>query len=103
VASTANATAKPQQPSTATRRPGRPHGRQHTPQADVTLTPELGRIAGTLEAWLTLVAGSIPWTAVGLDGHFGHHNALQMARQGNVPLLAKRRCDAALYGPDTGP
>jgi putative transposase len=103
VASKAKAKAKQQKPSTAKRRPGRPKGSQNKPKADMTLTPELGRIAGTLEAWLTLVAGSIPWTAVGLDGHFGHHNALQMARQGNGPLLAKRRCDAALYGPDTGP
>jgi putative transposase len=103
VASKAKAKAKQPKPSTATRRPGRPQGSQNTPQADVTLTPELGRIAATLEAWLTLVAGSIPLTSVVLDGHFGTHNALPMARQGNLPLMSKRRCAAALYFPDTGP
>jgi putative transposase len=103
VASKAKAQAKPQKPSTAKRRPGRPTGSQNKPKADVTLTPELGRIAGTLEALLTLVAGYIPLTYLGLDGHFGHHNALQMARQGNLPLISKLRCDAALYFPYTGP
>jgi putative transposase len=69
----------------------------------VTLTPELGRIAGTLEALLPLVAGYIPLTSLVLDGHLGHHNALQMARQGHLHLISKLRCDAALDFPDTGP
>jgi putative transposase len=103
VASKANAKTKPQQPSTAKRRPVRPKGSQNTPTADVTLTPELGRIAGTLEALLTLVAGYIPLTSLVLDGHVGNHNALQMARQGNLPLISKLRCAAALYFPYTGP
>jgi hypothetical protein len=38
-----------------------------------------------------------------LDGHFGNHNALQMARQHNLHLISKLRCDAALYFPYTGP
>ena len=103
VASKAKAQAKQQTPSTAKRRPGRPKGSQNKSKADVTLTPELGRIAGTLEALLTLVAGYIPLTYLVLDGHCGHHNALQMARQGHLPLISKRRCDAALYVPSTGP
>jgi transposase len=102
-ASTAKAQAKPQKPSTAKRRPGRPRGRQNQPQADVTLTPERGRIAGTLDALMTLVAGYLPLTDLVLDGHFGHHNILQMARQGHWHLISKRRCDAALYCPYTGP
>jgi hypothetical protein len=69
----------------------------------VTLTPELGRIAGTLDALLTLVAGYIPLTYLVLDGHFGNHNALQMARQSHLHLISKLRCDAALYCPYTGP
>jgi DDE superfamily endonuclease len=103
VASKAKAQAKPQKPSTAKRRPGRPRGRQNQPQADVTLTPERGRIAGTLDALMTLVAGYLPLTDLVLDGHFGHHNTLQMARQGHWHLISKRRCDAALYCPYTGP
>ena len=99
MASQAKAQAKQQQPSTAKRRPGRPKGSQNTPTADVTLTPELGRIAGTLDALLTLVAGYSPLTSLVLDGHFGNHNALQMARQGTLHLISKLRCDAALYFP----
>src|SRR4029450_7297872 len=53
VASKAKAQAKQQKPSTAKRRPGRPKGSQNKPKADVILTPELGRIAGTLDALLT--------------------------------------------------
>ena len=52
---------------------------------------------------LHLSAGWLPLTAGVLDGHFGHHNALQMARQPPLPLIAKLRCDAALYVPSTGP
>jgi len=37
-----------------------------------------------------------------LDGHFGNHNAVHMARQCHVHLLSKRRSDSALYVPYTG-
>src|SRR5436309_2891616 len=49
-ASQAKAEAKKQPPSTAKRRPGRPKGSKNKPQADVPLTPELGRIKAMLEA-----------------------------------------------------
>jgi len=49
-ASKAKADAKKQAPSTAKRRPGRPKGSKNPPKADVTLTPELGRITGMLGA-----------------------------------------------------
>ena len=42
-------------------------------------------------------------TYVVLDGHFGNHNALQMARQSHLHLISKLRCDAALYFPYVGP
>jgi putative transposase len=103
VASKAKAKAKQQEPSAAKRRLGRPQGSQNKPKADVTLTPELGRIAGMLDALLTLVAGYTPLTYLVLDGHFGNHNALQMARQSHLQLISKLRYDAALYFPYTGP
>src|SRR5437870_4444552 len=56
-----------------------------------------------LGAWLRLIAGVVSLTYVVLDGHFGNHNALQMARQPNLHLISKLRCDAALYFPSTGP
>src|SRR6266849_10071969 len=102
-ASKAKADAKKQAPSTAKRRPGRPKGSKNKPKADVTLTPELGRITSMLDALLKLIAGCIRLTYLVLDGHFGNHNALQMARQSNLHLISKLRCDAALYFPYTGP
>jgi hypothetical protein len=101
--SKAKAARKKQTPSTAKRRPGRPKGRQNTPKADVALTPELVRITGMLSALRQLIAGVVSLTYLVLDGHFGHHNALHMARQHNLHLISKLRCDAALYFPYTGP
>jgi putative transposase len=102
-ASKARADAKQQTPATAKRRPGRPKGRKNTPKADVPRTPELMRITDMLDALLKLIAGFLPLTYLLLDGHFGHHNALQMARQRHLHLISKLRCDAALYLPYTGP
>jgi putative transposase len=102
-ASQAKADAKKPTPATAKRRPGRPKGSKTTPKADVTLTPELLRITGRLDASLKLIAGFLPLTYLLLDGHFGNHNALQMARQSNLHLISKLRYDAALYLPYTGP
>jgi putative transposase len=102
-ASQAKAAAKKQPPSTVKRRPGRPKGSKNTPKAEVTLTPELSRIAGMLAALLKLIAGFIPLRYLALDGHFGNHNALHMARQHNLHLISKLRCDAALYFPYAGP
>ena len=52
---------------------------------------------------LPLIAGVIPLTYLVLDGHFGNHNALQMARQSHLHLISKLRYDAALSFPYTGP
>ena len=103
-ASKAKADAKKQPPLRAPqRRPGRPKGSKNTPKADVTFTPELLRITGWLDALLHLIAGVVSLTYMVLDGHFGNHNALQMARQSNLHLISKLRCDAALYFPYIGP
>jgi putative transposase len=102
-ASKAKAAAMQQKPSTPSRCPGRPKGSRNTPQAAVPLTPELSRIAAMLDALLKLIAGAIPLTYLVLDGHFGNHNALHMARQSHLHLISKLRCDAALYFPYAGP
>ena len=102
-ASKAKAAAKKVKAPSAKRRPGRPKGSKNKPKADGTLTPELGRIAGWLDALLHLIAGLIPLTYLVLDGHFGNHTALQMARQSHLHLISKLRYDAALYFPYTGP
>jgi putative transposase len=102
-ASKAKAAAKKRQVPCATRRPGRPKGSKNKPKSDGMFTPELGRIAGWLDAVRQLIAGVIPLTYLVLDGHFGNHNALQMARHSHLHLISKLRYDAALYFPYTGP
>jgi hypothetical protein len=102
-ASKAKAAAKKPKSPCEKRRPGRPKGSKNTPKADVPLTPELWRITGWLEALLQLIAGVVSLTYLVLDGHFGNHNALHMARQSNLHLISKLRCDAALYFPSIGP
>jgi hypothetical protein len=99
----AKADSQQQSPATGKRRPGRPKGRKNSPEADVPLTPELLRITGMLDALVKLIAGFLPLTYLLLDGHFSHHNALQMARQSHLHLISKLRGDAALYLPYTGP
>jgi hypothetical protein len=102
-ASKAKAAAKKPKTPSEKRRPGRPKGSTNTPTAPVTLTPELVRIKAMLEALLHLIATVFSVTSLVLDGHFGNHNALHMARQCHVHLISKLRCDAALYFPYTGP
>jgi putative transposase len=93
---------KPKAPS-AQRRPGRPKGSKNTPKAAGTCTPELLRITGWLAALLHRIAGVVSLTYLVLDGHFGNHNALQMARLSGLHLISKLRRDAALYFPYAGP
>jgi len=102
-ASKAKAAAKKPTAPCVKRRPGRPKGSKNKPKADVTRTPELSRITAMLDALLQLIAGLIPLTYLVLDGHFGNHNAVQMARQSHLHLISKLRYDAALYFPYAGP
>jgi putative transposase len=80
-ASKAKAAAQKPTGAQATRRPGRPKGSKNAPKAAATLTPALMRITGMLTALLQLLATVLAVTSLVLDGPFGHHNALQMARQ----------------------
>ena len=101
-ASKAKVVAKQSKAPCAKRRPGRPKGSKNTPKADGPFTPELERIARWLDAVLQLIARVVAVTYVVLDGHFGNHHALRMARQCGLHLISKLRCDAALYLPYTG-
>lgn len=102
-ASKANAARRQPTSSATTRRPGRPKGSKNTPKANAPLTPELGRITNMLGALRQLIAGVVSLTYLVLDGHFGNHHALAMARQHNLHLISKLRYGAALYFPYTGP
>jgi len=101
--SKANAAAKKVKSPRAKRRPGRPQGSTNTKKVALTFSPELRRIKAMLDALLQLIARVVPLTHLILDGHFGNHNALAMARQCDLHLISKLRCDAALYCPYTGP
>lgn len=76
---------------------GRPKGSKNKHKTAVTFTPELLRIKGWIQALLSQLSGFVPLTYLLLDGHFGNHNALQMARQLNLHLISKLRYDSALY------
>ena len=101
-ASKAKAAAKQQKPATDQRRRGRPKGSKNKNKAEVTLTPELGRIKSMITALRQRLAAYISLTYLVLDGHFGNHNALHMARQCHLHLISKLRSDSALYLPYTG-
>ena len=66
------------------------------------LTPELVRIQTMLTALLQLMMAVLSVTYLVLDGHFGNHHALDMARQCGLHLISKLRRDAALSLPSTG-
>jgi putative transposase len=101
-ASQANAAAKQQKPATDKRRRGRPQGSKNKHKAEARLTPELGRIKRLITALRQRIDASISLTYLVLDGHFGNHNALHMARQCHVHLISKLRSDSALSWPYTG-
>jgi putative transposase len=90
-------------PPSAKRRRGRPQGSPNKDRTQVTFSAELLRIKAMLEALRQRIAGVIPLTYLLLDGHFGNNPALQMARQCDLHLISKLRCDAALYLPYDGP
>jgi len=90
-ASKAPAAAQKPTGAQAPRRPGRPQGRQHSPTAAAPRTSALVRITGMLTALLPLFAPVLAVPSLGLEGHCGTHNALQMARQGGLPLMATLR------------
>ena len=102
-ACTARAAAKAPKAGRARRRPGRPKGSKNTPKAAAMLTPELVRITAMLIAWLQVIATVLSVTYLVLDGPFGSHHAVQMARQCGLHLISKLRSDAALSCPYTGP
>ena len=67
------------------------------------LNPELQRIQAMIEKLLKLIGTVIPLHHLVLDGHFGNHPALHMARGCGLHLISKLRHDAALYFSYKGP
>ena len=54
-------------------------GSKNKDKSRYTLSNELFRIKGMLEALLSTIGDTIPLKYLLLDGKFGHHNAAQMA------------------------
>jgi IS4 transposase len=82
---------------------GRPKGSKNKNKKEVIFTSELLRIKKMINELFKLIANFIPLTYLVLDGHFGHNNALQMARQLNLHIISKLRHDTALYIPYHNP
>ncbi len=76
---------------------GRPKGSLNKDKSELNLSPELLRINELLSGLLKLIRVFLSIKYVALDGHFGHHQAAQMALENNMHLISKLRKDAALY------
>lgn len=85
-----------------TGKPGRPKGSRNRNKTQIELTPELERIQKMVKALVHQVGNVIPLRYLVLDGHFGHHRALQMTVQCGLHLISKLRHDSALYIPYQG-
>jgi putative transposase len=99
----APAVAPPLTPAPAKRKPGRPKGSSTQAKADAPLNPEHTRIHTMIQGLLTRMRPFLALTYLVLDGHFGNHNAVLMARRLGLQLISKLRSDSALYYPYDGP
>jgi hypothetical protein len=93
---------RPTAPATK-RKPGRPKGSSTQAKADAPLNAEHTRISTMIQGLLTRIGASLTLTYLVLDGHFGNHNAVLMARRLGLQLISKLRSDSALYYPYAGP
>ena len=87
----------------AKRKPGRPKGSSTQAKADAPLNAEHTRISAMTQGLLTRIGTSLALRYLVLDGHFGNHNAVLMARRLGLQLISKLRSDSALYYPYAGP
>jgi putative transposase len=87
----------------AKRKPGRPKGSSTQAKADAPLNAEHTRISAMIHGLLTRIGTFLTLRYLVLDGHFGNHNAVLMARRLGLHLISKLRSDSALYYPYDGP
>lgn len=76
---------------------GRPAGVLNKDKTKLDLSPELLRINELLKLTLKLVRVFVAVKHLALDGHFGHNQAVLMARENDLHLISKLRKDAGLY------
>jgi len=83
-------------------RPGRRKGSLNKNREELNLSAELLRINSLLSLLLKLMRVFVRVKYLALDGHFGHHQAVLMARANGLHLISKLRKDAALFEKYTG-
>jgi putative transposase len=81
---------------------GRPKGSQNKNKADVELSPELTRIQKMVLAVLNVVGQVVKLPYLVLDGHFGHHAAMQMSLRSGLHHISRLRSNSSLYFPYEG-
>lgn len=79
------------------KRRGRKKGSKNRNRNEPDFSPELLRISGWLTLLLKLIRVFVRVRYLALDGHFGHQQAVLMARLNKLELISKLRRDAALY------
>lgn len=79
------------------KRRGRSAGSLNKDKTKLELSPELLRIDGLLKRLLKLIRLFVGVKYLALDGHFGHHQAVLMARENGLELISKLRKDAGLF------
>jgi len=75
---------------------GRKKGSQNKAKNELNLSPELLRINELLSFLLGFLKHFVKVKYLALDGHFGHHQAVLMARENELHLISKLRKDSAL-------
>ena len=89
-------------PAATKRKPGRPKGSSTQAKTDAPLTAEHARIFTMTHALLKRIRPLVALKYLVVDGHFGNHNAVLMARRLELQLISKLRSDSALYYPYDG-
>lgn len=81
---------------------GRPKGSRNKNKAEVELSPELTRIQKMVFAVLKVVDQVINFPYLVLDGHFGHHAAMQMSLQCGLHHISRLKSNSSLFFPYEG-
>jgi len=76
---------------------GRRQGRRKRNKNELSWSPELLRINEMVGVLVQLIKRFVKVKYLAMDAHFGHHQAVLMARTLDLHLISKMRRDAALY------
>ena len=76
---------------------GRGKGSRNRDKNELKLSSELLRINDMLQSVWKFIRHFMKVKYLAMDGHFGHHQAVLMARENDLQLISKLRRDAAIY------